>query len=202
MKLCRPYGARVNALLYPGLTPWANLSFAPAGLAYSRLSPFCRKGRLKRPSLAESEKRMANSVTSFRPRRRTRRRSRLRPSSSAAAPSPPGAGPPGGGCCAERLVHRLGQLVRSRSQVLARFVHRRRVGAFQRLLGVGQRVLDVGLPPAGTILSPCSRASSRAVDDACRVGLALPLPPFGLVLGRCARPPPPWSLSLFQAGRA
>src|SRR5215469_12255201 len=37
-----------------------------------------------------------------------------------------------------RLVHRLGQLVRSLRQVLAGLVHRGGIGALQRLLGVGE----------------------------------------------------------------
>src|SRR5271165_3151465 len=42
-----------------------------------------------------------------------------------------------------RLVHGLGQLVRSLGQVFACCVHELGVGAFERLLGVAQRVLDV-----------------------------------------------------------
>src|SRR5271165_657464 len=35
--LCRPYGARLNFPLYPGLTPGANSSSAPAGLVLQQI---------------------------------------------------------------------------------------------------------------------------------------------------------------------
>src|SRR5277367_6378296 len=48
-----------------------------------------------------------------------------------------------------RLVHLFGQFMRSLSQVLASLIHLRLVVRFQRLLGVGHRVLHVATLRAG-----------------------------------------------------
>src|SRR5665811_478536 len=86
--------------------------------------------------------------------------------------------------CSLRLVHSLGQLVRSLGQVFACRVHELGVGAFQRLLGVGQRVLDIAAFLPGDLVAMLAQHFFDLVHHAVKLVARLDFRAPGLVLGR------------------
>ena len=119
----------------------------------------------------------SRALISCLPRPRTRRRSRLRLSSGLRRCRPvpasaPGVGPAPGapGVRLRRLVHLLGQLVRSLGQRFARLVHARLVVRLQRLLGIGQRVLNLAAFGARDLIALTPSASSRSGRPWSRAG--------------------------------
>ncbi len=73
--------------------------------------------------------------------------------------------------------------MRSRLQTLASAVHGRRIGAFQRLLGVRQRVLDIRPFLAGDLVAVLAQHLLDAVDHAVKLVAGLDFVALGLVFG-------------------
>src|SRR4029077_5225902 len=83
-----------------------------------------------------------------------------------------------------RLVHLLSQLLRGLGQVLAGTVHRAPVGAFECLLGVSHRVLDLAALGAGNLVAVLPQHFLHAVDHGVELIARLDLLTLRLVLSR------------------
>src|SRR5271166_6382581 len=89
-------------------------------------------------------------------------------------------------CALRRLgcfVHLLGKFVRSLSQLLAGLVHGRLVAAFQRFLGVGNRVLDIAAFRAGDFIALLAQHLLDSVDHGIELVLGVDRFTLSLVLG-------------------